>query len=204
MANVGWRWLFHIFIIIAGVQIVLMFLFCPETTYHRDRIYDIDQWDKEEFDKLVERKRIVTTDEEFGAGRHSKIEDPSAHPVQIPAPATFLQELKPWSKIYSKDNFILLSIAPFVVCLNIGAFYTIFASGIMVTWIVAFSLILAQEFSPPPYLFNAAQVGYLSTGPAVGGALGCLFMAAFTDPMVRYFSKKKTMEDSSIPPPHDY
>jgi len=167
-----------------------MFLFCPETTYHRDRIYDIDQSDKDDFAKLVEKKAIVTTDAEIEAGAQGTIDTPSAHPVRVPAPATFLRRIKPWSKIYSKDNFILLSIVPFVVCFNIGAFYTIFAAAIMVTWIVAFSLILAQEFSPPPYLFNAAQVGYLSTGPAVGGALGCLFMACVTDPMIRYFSRK--------------
>jgi hypothetical protein len=190
-ANLGWRWLFHIFVIFAGVQFVLMIFFCPEMTYHRDPIYDIDQRAIEDFDKLAEKekKTFVTTDAEIDIAAEGRSE-PSSSAPPIPAPATFFHRMKPWSKTHSKDNFIFLSIAPFVACLNIGALYTIVSNGILVMWLVGFSLILAQEFSPPPYLFSPAQVGYLSTGPAVGALLGCAFMAAITDPMIKYCSKR--------------
>lgn len=42
-AKLGWLWLFHLFQIFLVIQFVLMFLFCPETTYIRDHRYDTDE-----------------------------------------------------------------------------------------------------------------------------------------------------------------
>ena len=42
-ARLGWLWLFHMFQIFLVIQFVLMFLFCPETTYLRDHRYDTDE-----------------------------------------------------------------------------------------------------------------------------------------------------------------
>ena len=175
--NLGWKWLFHILVIFTAVQIILMFFFCPETTYEREAAYNIDQIQHQDFEKLAVKQQEAS----------KKIDGAES---SIPKTKSFLESLKPWSGIHSDDNFIKLVIAPFASLFNIGALYTIIASGILTSWIVAISFILAQVFSPPPYGFTAAQVGYLSTGPFVGGLLGCIFMAIITDPMIRYFSKK--------------
>lgn len=42
-AHFGWRYLFNLAILFGGLQIILHFLFVPETQYRRDHSYDIDE-----------------------------------------------------------------------------------------------------------------------------------------------------------------
>src|ERR1700761_6066059 len=51
--NLGWLWLFHMFQIFLVLQFVLMFLFCPETTYIRDTRYDTDTARDEKLEDLA-------------------------------------------------------------------------------------------------------------------------------------------------------
>jgi uncharacterized membrane protein len=176
----GWKWLFHILVIFIAVQFVLMFFLCPESTYNRDQDYNIDQIANEDFEKLAAREHHLNTD---------NIERTRSQ-ANIPQKRSYIQNLKPWSGVYTEDNLIKLIIAPFVTLLNIGALYTIVASGILVAWYVAVSFILAAWFSPPPYLFTAAQVGYLSAGPFIGGLLASVFMAIINDPIIRYCTRR--------------
>lgn len=157
-----------------------MFFLCPETTYHRERAYNIDQTLNQDFEKLAAREREMSQQQN----------EPNAAGIDIPAKMPFVQTLKVWSGIHSNENIFKLIIAPFAIVFNLGALYTIVASGILVSWYVAASYIVAQEFSPPPFLFTAAKVGYLSTGPFVGGLLGSLLMGVITDPLIQYCSKK--------------
>src|SRR5208282_5142258 len=63
-------------------------------------------------------------------------------------------------------------------------------SGLIVAWYVGVSFIMAQWFSPPPYNYTAADVGYLSVGPALGGLLASLFMSAISDPLIKFCVKR--------------
>lgn len=157
-----------------------MFFLCPESTYNRDQDYNIDQIANEDFEKLAAREHHLAAD---------NVERTRSQAV-IPPKRSWIQNLKPWSGVYTEDNLIKLVIAPFVTLLNIGALYTIVASGILVAWYVAVSFILAAWFSPPPYLFTAAQVGYLSAGPFIGGLLASVFMAFINDPIIRYCTRR--------------
>lgn len=152
-----------------------MFFLCPETAYQRHRVYDIDQIQDQDFEKLAARRQ-----------QESPLQ-PGAEPK---SKKTYWQSLKPWSGTHSNANVIHLAVTPFFVLLNIGASYTIFAIPILTASMVSVSLTLAQIFSPPPYGFTAAKVGYLSTGPFIGGLLACGLMAVITDPMIRYCSRK--------------
>lgn len=160
-----------------------MILFCPETTYHRDHAYDIDQVSNEDFEKLAAKEqRHSHPDQDVVIDRTSS--------AYIPPRKTFLKRMMPYSGVHSQDNLIKLVIAPFVTLLNVGALYTIVTSGLLVAWYVAVSFIVAAVFSPPPYLYTAAQVGYLSTGPFVGGLLASVFMAIVNDPIIRYCTRR--------------
>ena len=105
---------------------------------------------------------------------------------------SYWQTIKPWSGIYSHDNIIKLVLTSFVTLLNIGALYTIVTSGLLVAWYVAVSFVIAGIFSPPPYLFTAAQVGYLSAGPFIGGLLASIFMAFINDPIIRFCTRRNS------------
>jgi hypothetical protein len=81
--------------------------------------------------------------------------------------------------------------APFVTLLNIGALYTVITSGILQAWYVGTAIIQTQLFAAPPYhLLNAAQIGYLSVGPLLGGTIGSLLIAFISDPIAKWASNR--------------
>jgi MFS family permease len=124
--NLGWLWLFHMFQIFLVVQFVLMFLFCPETTYIRDARYETDVTKDEKLQELAKiehehQEEII--DEE---GQH--------HAPVVPAKKTFVQELAVWTGVYSRDSIFKFLLGPFITLLNPAACYAIIASGLLNSW----------------------------------------------------------------------
>jgi hypothetical protein len=54
---------------------------------------------------------------------------------------------------------------------------------------VTTAIIQAGIFAGPPWNFDAAQIGYLSTGPFVGGAVGSAIIAFTTDPSAKWLTR---------------
>lgn len=181
--SLGWLWLFHMFQIFLVVQFLLMFFFCPETTYIRDRRYDTDlaRGSEDGLDKLVAIEQEHKTPE---TGT-----DVEARPA-IPKKKTFVQELAVWTGTYSHDNVIKFLIGPFLTLLNPAACYAVIASGVLNSWYVGSAIILAGIFSGPPWNFGAAQIGYIGAGPFVGGLIGSLVCGFFGDHVIKYMTKK--------------
>jgi hypothetical protein len=165
-----------------------MFLFCPETTYIRDHAYDIDQIQDDKLEQLAEteHRREERKDATVDATRLESVSS-----VRPPRPKkTFVQELAVFTGTYSHDNAIKLIVGPFVTLLNVGACWSTIASGLLTAWYVTTAIIQAGIFAGPPWGFDAAQIGYLSTGPFVGGAVGSAIIAFTTDPAAKWMTKK--------------
>jgi len=178
--NLGWLWLFHLFQIFLVIQFVLMFFFCPETTYIRDSRYNTDT-DKNE--KLQELVKIEQS--------HAQITEVTSHErTDIPRKKTFTQELAVWTGTYSDDSIFKFLLGPFLTLLNPAACYAVIASGLLNSWYVGSAIILAAIFSGPPWTFNAAQIGYLGAGPFVGGMIGSIFTAVFSDRVIEWMSRR--------------
>lgn len=122
--NLGWLWLFHMFQIFLVIQFVLMFLFCPETTYIRDSRYDTDLARDEKLEDLA----VIETSH-LEVGEPGQGERPG-----IPKKKTFVQELAVWTGVYSRDNVLKFLIGPFLTLLNPAACYAVIASGILNSW----------------------------------------------------------------------
>jgi MFS family permease len=186
-AGLGWVWLFHLLQIFTVVQFVLMFLFCPESTYIRDHAYDIDQVQDEKLEQLVEteqRRQHHGKDVTEGATLES-----TASTVPPPPKKSFRQELAVYTGKYEDANIIKLLIGPFITLLNIGTCWEAVCSGILTMWYVTSGISQAAIFSAPPWNFDAAQVGYLSTGPFVGGLVGSAIIAFTSDPIAKFLTK---------------
>ena len=188
----GWNWLFHMLQIFTVVQLILMVLFCPETTYHRDHIYDIDQVQDEKFSELNEIEHRNDNHKEASEARAT--EATRVQSVQATLAArpkkTFLQSMAVYTGVHSHDNVIKLLVGPFVTLLNLGACWSTVCSGLLTMWYVTSAIVQAGIFAGPPWFFDAAQVGYLSTGPFVGGMVGSILIATTTDPLVKWMTKK--------------
>jgi MFS family permease len=187
--KLGWKYLFHILNACIGAQIILLFFFCPETTYNRERRF---QTDVVGLDNVVE-----------GAGNMS--EKPSATNIEaatpssssmtssgaiIPAKKTFWEETAIFTGTHSEDNLLQLIIAPFAICTNLACLWVIVSSGTLFAFTVAQSFILAQVFSVPPYNLSASGVGYLSLGPFIGGLICALICSYTLDPVIRWASSR--------------
>jgi MFS family permease len=178
-ADLGWLWLFHLFQIFLVIQFVLMFLFCPETTYIRDRRYETDVVKDEKLDELVK------IEEE----RREHVGEPGVGESDIPK-KTFIQELAVWTGTYSQDSIFKFVFGMFLTLLNPAGCYAIVASGLLTSWYVGSAIILAGIFSGPPWMFNPAQVGYVGAGPFIGGMIGSILIAATGDYVIKYMTKK--------------
>lgn len=202
--SLGWLWLFHLYQIFIVIQFVLMFFFCPETTYIRDSRYDIDTTKKETLEDLVK----------FEKQHHERVSEVGAESLSdVPKKKTFVQELAFWSGTYSDDSFFKFLIGPFLTLLNPAACYAVIASGLLNSWYeilfysrfppalshlthisssryVGSAIILAGIFSGPPWAFGAAQIGYVGAGPFLGGLVGSIITAVFSDRVITWMARR--------------
>ena len=198
--NLGWRYCFWILLPFCCVQWILMILFCPESSYNRNPLYDLDTNVDENYEGLaaLEKKYVTPSDVEQGPtnGKENNEEVAARVPTTksthgVPSKRkSFFKRLAPAGGVYNEDNLIRLVIAPFLSLLNIAALWVIVMSGLIVAWYVGVSFIMAQWFSPPPYLYTAANVGYLSVGPAIGGLCASIFMSVTSDPIIKFCVKR--------------
>jgi len=188
--NLGWKWLFNILQIFLCTLIVLVYFLCPETTYIRDHRYDIDQLRDDRLQDLAATEakareaEVQTSDVEKTA---AVVAEGGLRAVR--KRKTYWKSLAIYTGIYSHDNLIKLLIAPFVTLLNTAALYTCVTSGMLQAWYVGTAIAQAELFSAPPYLLDATQLGFLSVGPLIGGALGSLLIAVLSDPIARWATK---------------
>ena len=174
-AKLGWLWLFHLFQIFLVLQFLLMFFFCPETTYIRDQRYDTDEAQEE---KLGELAKVEVQHREEGG------------PRGIPQKKTFIQSLAVWNGVYSHDSIFKFLLGPFLTLLNPAACYAILCSGLLNSWYVGSAIILAGIFAAPPYSFGPAGIGYIGAGPFLGGMVGSIFVGWLSDPVIKWISKR--------------
>lgn len=175
--NLGWHYLFHILNVCIGLQVILTFLFVPETCYLRDPTMSaaLQVANKDE--------KIVVTTREHEAMDQSQI-------LPHISKKTFKQNLAIFTGTYTDESIGRLIIAPFVSCLNIAALWTVVITGAVSSFYVAVAFVIAQLFSPPPYLLTAQGAGYMSLGPFIGGAIGCVIIGILMDPLAIWLSKR--------------
>lgn len=57
--------------------------------------------------------------------------------------------------------------------------------AIISDWTIGINITLSQMFSPAPYNFTPAQIGYLGTGAIIGGCIAEAICLSFNDKAVR-------------------
>ncbi|KAJ5631957.1 hypothetical protein N7490_008296 [Penicillium lividum] len=172
--HLGWPYLFHLLILAGGLQLLLQFLFVPETQYRLAEPAQYVQHVELDESKPGHLKHIENTTRTEGS--------------VIPEKKTFIQMLAVLSGIYSDENLLVLLFSPLTACLNLAVVWSVLVSGYILSIFVATSFLLSQFFSIPPYNLDAAQVGYLSLGPVIAGLLGSGVMGLVNDPLVRWCS----------------
>lgn len=178
------------------MQFILLVLFYPESSYNREHIYNIDTssaTDLNQLGEVEERSRTHVQDETDSAEKDlptARVPTTASGYRAPPPRKTFVQRMAPWTGIYSSDSIFKMVLSSVLIMTNIGASWVIFISGLLVAWYVAIAVVSAQLFYAPPYLFDAASVGYTSTGPLLGGIIGAAFTSIVMDPMLKFFTRR--------------
>lgn len=192
--NLGWKWLFHLLIIFIGAQIILVFFFCPETTYIRDKRFETDEVANDDLKALadVEKRHKTQLDgsKEYCGQDFAQLETISTTFSSVPPKKTFWQQTALFTGKYSDENLLQLVIAPFAVCSNVAVLWFVLVSGTVTATYVAQAYVVAQIFSFPPYNLTPSGVGLLFLGPFVGGIIGSLLLGAIFDPIIKWFCAK--------------
>ncbi|OJJ05938.1 hypothetical protein ASPVEDRAFT_55696 [Aspergillus versicolor CBS 583.65] len=184
--KLGWHYLFHILVAASGLQTVLCFLFVPETSYIRHA-------GLKQHPAVGDEKTDVEAD--AGAEHIETAEGgESSNGPRSPA-KTFWQELALYTAVYSEESLLRLIFGPFVCLTNVVALWTVVVTAVITSTYVAISYVVAQIFSPPPYLLSSAQVGYLSAGPFIGGVIGTALVAKTTDRLVVWMATRNNGVD---------
>ncbi|PVI06718.1 MFS general substrate transporter [Periconia macrospinosa] len=190
--NLGWRYLFHMLIAFTALEVILLILFVPETTYIRDHRYDIDELAEDNLEDLAaaEKRHAGGKGVETSVDGVARVDTATSVPPALRPKKTFIQELAFINGTFSDDNLLQLLIAPFAVCLNVTVLWFVLLTGGISAFFVAQSYDIAPIFMAPPYSLDPAGAGYLSIGPFLGGLLGALFMGATLDPLIKWCAKK--------------
>ncbi|KAJ5618605.1 hypothetical protein N7528_006716 [Penicillium herquei] len=180
--NLGWHYLFHILVACSGLQVLLLFIFAPETCYKRDNSLDecVSGGDQKTETKGTETIEHIE-DSSDSLSRHPS---PSATPLK-----SFRQELAVYTGSYSDENILKLLLGPFLCLTNLVALWNVVMTGVVTSTYVAISYVVAQIFSAASYLLSTAQIGYLSVGPFLGGVIGCTLVARSSDPLAVWMAK---------------
>jgi hypothetical protein len=163
-----------------------MFLFCAELASKRDHAYDIDQVSDDGLQQLAEMERKRAKVHNDKADGPIIQQTPSVTP--IPRKKTFVESMAVTAGVHSHDNIIKQLIGPFVTLLNLGAGWSVVVSGLLSMWYVTTAIVAAALFSGPPWNFGPSQVGYLSSGPFLGGVVAIIIIL-LSDPVAKWLTK---------------
>lgn len=128
--------------VLLGVELVLVFLFCPETAYSRSADLNIDLG--------TEMKPIRTP---------SRISEPEK-------PWTFWEQLRPFNGKKSPDNLLKIIIRPLPLLLFPQVLYA-FIIGLTHSWFSVLLGISSLIYGNPPYNLSVVQVGLLGIGGVI-------------------------------------
>lgn len=175
--NLGWHYLFYLIVACSGLQTILLFLFCPETSYIRDPIFNQHSALGGTGDEIDEKVSGTVSE-------HMDCAYPSP-----PLAKTYWQKLAPYNGAFSNESLLKLILGPFLCVTNMAALWLVVITGAVTSFYVGISYITAQLFTVPPYLLSTAGVGYLSLGPTIGSFLGSVVVALVTDPLAIWMAK---------------
>ncbi|KAF5546700.1 hypothetical protein FNAPI_8718 [Fusarium napiforme] len=189
ITNLGWKYNFHILLAFLGFQLILVILFCPETTYNRSAIYNIDRvgsqvdLDEKQNQEQAQLEHVEKASVTLG-------NDADASFQNIPAKKTFLQDMALYNGTFTEKSVVSMGIASVAVVFNVITSYNVFISGLIMAWFVGMAVLSGVFLAGPPWTLTSASIGYVSTGPFIGGLLASSLMAWISDPWIKFMTRR--------------
>ena len=143
--------------ILVGLETVLIFFFCPETSYNRADHLNIDLGT---IDRVKHSPQIlspeVVEDDSYGANE---------------PPWTIWQQLRIWRGVESNQSFWRTVVRPLPMLILPQVIWAV-VTGLSSSWLSLLIGVTALIYGNPPYNFTVAQLGLLGIGGLIASLLG--------------------------------
>ncbi|KAH8894459.1 MFS general substrate transporter [Thozetella sp. PMI_491] len=190
--DAGWNWTYGVCAIIFGVWIIVLYLFCPETSYNRDPSLNIDLGTRNLAEDLA-TKRLAKEGTD-GLADEQHIETASgdaASDLDTSEPRnTFWHDLKIFHGRQSPDAYWKVLTRPLLMLIFPQVLFSFFAYGLTTSWLVVVGSVLSQIFSAPPYNFTVSGVGLVSISALVGSIIGAFLTGPLADWVTKFMSRR--------------
>lgn len=151
------------------MELLLLFFFCPETTYRRSAALNID----------LGTERVTPADSKSIDDAPESTDD---------APWTFWEKLRPFQGILSDDNLLKIIVRPLPLLLFPAVLYALII-GLSHSWFSVMLGISALIYGSAPYNLTIIQLGFLGFGGFIASVLG--FMSGpLNDWFCKYLARK--------------
>lgn len=178
-----WRWLFKIFSILLGANLLCCLAMLPETHH--------DQHDPRQESQSPEQRKSDEESDPCNAVEHVDEVPPRQALARLWFQRSFyvprtVKGCKPYIQ-FPLDLFLLL-IKPEIIV-------TVLMWACTIGWVLVASIMSAIYYGNPPFLWSSQEIGLLNLGPFVGLVLGFPLGGPVADKIILYLAKNKEDPD---------
>lgn len=106
-------------------------------------------------------------------------------------PETFLKSMKPWNERISQEDWIRLSVRPFLLFAYPSIIWSSLVYALSIGWLIVLSETVTVVYSSrDSYNFSVLQCGLVYLSPFVGGILGIVVAAKSSDLIAGWMTKR--------------
>ncbi|KIW16772.1 hypothetical protein PV08_03962 [Exophiala spinifera] len=184
----GWRWFHWLTAILAGFDLILIFLLSPETRYQRnyhDALDSTHAQTEEEFQEDTKVQVETVGDKESPDTLATHV---SRNEIK-PAPS-WLSSLKPWSPINKQDSVLAANSRVWALLSFFMVSWGVVAFALHVTCLVIITETIPLYTGAPPYNFSSSAQGLTFLSTTIGTILGALICGKPNDWLARFWAKR--------------
>ncbi|KAI1791956.1 major facilitator superfamily domain-containing protein, partial [Ganoderma leucocontextum] len=186
--NLSWQLGFWFLSIACGISFIGVFLFVPETTYHRQASpihsnptkHENGATDKVDIEKTPRPSESTMSDAEIRNVHHNA---PSSN---LP---TFLSQLKIYHGTFSDESVWKIFLRPFPFILSPVTWFIFLSFSMPTVWLTLVGLCSSTIFTVK-YGFNTAQIGLTHLGGLVGIVLAMIATGSLNDWWIVWMSQR--------------
>ncbi|GKU22888.1 unnamed protein product [Fusarium langsethiae] len=188
-ANDNWRVAYYFWTGFAGMSLVLVFCFVPETLFSRQGVQISGE--VQVSDSYGTYRTFASSKDARAAGFDVAEADHQAEATRNAADKpSFLGRLAPMPIPKSAFKKFLMTYADMATCLlSPGVIWALLFNSFVFAGIVVLSLTYAQQLEQPPWHFSPSTVGTVQAGAAIGAVLG-LCIGEVAEPLSRFFTRR--------------
>jgi hypothetical protein len=164
------------------VNALAIFFFFPETQYSRK--YNV---------ATVSADSPTTTEGSQDGKENSTTENNSDTEIAVtpsPAKLTFLQQLRPFSRVNPHSSYIHLFLRPWPLVLYPATIFSFLTFSTTLGWYVCMLNTSAAVFQAPPYLMSTGINGLINVSSIIGILIFCYLGGALTDKIAEWAARR--------------